>query len=70
MREAVLPSFYTSMTFKEKVKQVVEEVLLEKPSIFLIDLTVTDSFKINLPGIMSQLKIGRASCRERVSSPV
>lgn len=34
------------MTFKEKVKQVLEEVLLEKPSIFLIDLTVTDSFKI------------------------
>ncbi|REH00185.1 ribosome assembly cofactor RimP [Flavobacterium aquicola] len=34
------------MTFKEKVKQVVEEALLEKPSVFLIDLTVTDSFKI------------------------
>jgi len=34
------------MTFKEKVKQVVEEALLEKPSIFLIDLTVSDSFKI------------------------
>nr|WP_315249974.1 ribosome assembly cofactor RimP [uncultured Flavobacterium sp.] len=34
------------MTFKEKVKQVVEEALLEKPSIFLIDLTITDSFKI------------------------
>lgn len=34
------------MTFKEKVKQVVEDALLEKPSIFLIDLTITDSFKI------------------------
>jgi ribosome maturation factor RimP len=34
------------MTFKEKVKQVVEEALLEKPSIFLIDLTITDSFKV------------------------
>lgn len=34
------------MTFKEKVKQVVEEALLDKPSIFLIDLTITDSFKI------------------------
>ena len=34
------------MTFKEKVKQVVEEALLEKSSIFLIDLTITDSFKI------------------------
>nr|WP_315195373.1 ribosome assembly cofactor RimP [uncultured Flavobacterium sp.] len=34
------------MTFKEKVKQVVEEALQEKPSIFLVDLTITDSFKI------------------------
>ena len=34
------------MAFKEKVKQVVEEALLEKPSIFLIDLNITDSFKI------------------------
>jgi ribosome maturation factor RimP len=34
------------MTFKEKVKQVLEEALLEKPSIFLIDLTITDAFKI------------------------
>jgi ribosome maturation factor RimP len=34
------------MIFKEKVKQVVEDALLEKPSIFLIDLTITDSFKI------------------------
>ncbi|PZX94008.1 ribosome assembly cofactor RimP [Flavobacterium aquariorum] len=34
------------MTFKEKVKQVLEEALLEKPSVFLIDLTITDSFKI------------------------
>ena len=34
------------MTFKEKVKQLVEEALLEKPSVFLIDLTITDSFKI------------------------
>ncbi|KFC60869.1 ribosome assembly cofactor RimP [Flavobacterium gilvum] len=34
------------MTFKEKVKQVVEEALLEKPSIFLIDLTISDSFKV------------------------
>ncbi|PKB16208.1 ribosome assembly cofactor RimP [Flavobacterium sp. 5] len=34
------------MTFKEKVKQVVDEALQEKPSIFLIDLTITDSFKV------------------------
>jgi len=46
MRGLNVPSFYKDMTFKEKVKQVVEEALLEKPSIFLIDLTITDSFKI------------------------
>ncbi len=46
MRGLNVPSFYKNMTFKEKVKQVVEEALLEKPSIFLIDLTVSDSFKI------------------------
>lgn len=34
------------MTFKEKVKQAVEDALLEKPSLFLIDLAITDSFKI------------------------
>lgn len=46
MRGLNVPSFYKDMTFKEKVKQVVEEALLEKPSIFLIDLSITDSFKI------------------------
>ncbi|WP_281238032.1 MULTISPECIES: ribosome assembly cofactor RimP [Flavobacterium] len=34
------------MTFKEKVKQVVEEALQDKPAVFLIDLTITDSYKI------------------------
>jgi ribosome maturation factor RimP len=34
------------MTFKEKVNGLVEEGLVEKPSIFLIDLTITDAFKI------------------------
>ena len=40
------------MTFKDKVNGLVIEELLEKPSIFLIDLTITDSFKIivNLDG--------------------
>lgn len=41
-----MPLFIKIMTFKDKVKQVVEEALQEKPSIFLIDLTITDSFKI------------------------
>jgi len=40
------------MTFKDKVNSLVAEALLEKPSIFLIDLKITDSFKIivNLDG--------------------
>lgn len=46
MREALLPSFYTDMTFKEKVSGVVNEALMQKPSLFLIDLTITDAYKI------------------------
>jgi ribosome maturation factor RimP len=46
MREALLPSFYKKMTFKEKVHQLLMEGLQEKPSIFLIDLTITEAFKI------------------------
>jgi ribosome maturation factor RimP len=40
------------MTFKEKVNGLVVEALLEKPYVFLIDLTITDSFKVivNLDG--------------------
>jgi ribosome maturation factor RimP len=40
------------MTFKEKVNGLVVDGLLEKPSVFLIDLKITDSFKIivNLDG--------------------
>ena len=34
------------MTFKEKVSGLLEAGLKEKPSVFLIDLTVTDGFKI------------------------
>ena len=34
------------MTFKEKVNTLLTEALLDKPSIFLIDLTITDAFKI------------------------
>ncbi|MBZ4041768.1 ribosome assembly cofactor RimP [Flavobacterium hibisci] len=36
------------MTFKEKVNALINEALLEKPSIFLIDLAVSDSFKISV----------------------
>jgi ribosome maturation factor RimP len=34
------------MAFKEKVNQLLLEGLKDKPSVFLIDLTITDSFKI------------------------
>ncbi|RTY90047.1 ribosome assembly cofactor RimP [Flavobacterium sp. GT3R68] len=34
------------MTFKEKVNELLVEGLKEKPSVFLIDLTITDNFKI------------------------
>ncbi|HLA55472.1 MAG TPA: ribosome assembly cofactor RimP [Flavobacterium sp.] len=34
------------MTFKEKVNNLLAEGLKEKPSVFLIDLTITDAFKI------------------------
>ena len=34
------------MTFKDKVNDLLTEVLQDKPSVFLIDLTITDSFKI------------------------
>jgi ribosome maturation factor RimP len=48
MREALLPSFYTSMTFKEKVTNLLEEGLLEKPSLFLVDLSISESYKITV----------------------
>ena len=42
----MLPSFYKSMAFKEKINDLILLSLLEKPSVFLIDVTITDSFKI------------------------
>ncbi len=41
-----MPLFIKGMTFKEKVSHLLEGGLLEKPSLFLIDLTITESFKI------------------------
>ncbi|MBA9072942.1 ribosome maturation factor RimP [Flavobacterium gossypii] len=46
MRGLIVPSFYKNMTFKEKVSELLNAGLEEKPSIFLIDLTITDAFKI------------------------
>ena len=48
MRGLSVPSFYKIMTFKEKVNELITEALLEKPSIFLIDLAISDSFKISV----------------------
>lgn len=46
MREAGLPSFYKNMVFKEKVLALLNEGLKEKPSVFLIDLTIDNANKI------------------------
>jgi ribosome maturation factor RimP len=46
MREAMLPSFYTTMAFKDKISDLLEEALKQKPSLFLVDLTVTETFKV------------------------
>jgi ribosome maturation factor RimP len=46
MREALLPSFYKNMTFKEQVSKLLNDVLSEKQEIFLIDTTISDSYKI------------------------
>jgi ribosome maturation factor RimP len=46
MREAMLPSFYKIMTFKEKVLNLLNQGLEAKPAVFLIDLNITDSNKI------------------------
>jgi len=46
MREAMLPSFYSMMTFKEKVFQLLQTGLDEKPDLFLIDLSVNEANKI------------------------
>ncbi|QBZ96839.1 Ribosome maturation factor RimP [Flavobacterium sangjuense] len=42
----MLPSFYTTMAFKDKISDLLEEALKEKPSLFLVDLTVTETFKV------------------------
>jgi ribosome maturation factor RimP len=46
MRGLNVPSFYKNMTFKEKVNALITEALSERPEVFLIDLTITDAFKV------------------------
>jgi ribosome maturation factor RimP len=41
-----VPLFIKIMTFRDKVNDLLTQVLIDKPSVFLIDLTITDSFKI------------------------
>ena len=41
-----MPLFIKIMTFKDKVNGLLTQVLIDKPSVFLIDLTITDNFKI------------------------
>ncbi|MFM2214122.1 MAG: Ribosome maturation factor RimP [Bacteroidota bacterium] len=48
MREALLPSFYTTMTFKEKVTQLLEQELQVKTSLFLVDITISENYKITI----------------------
>ena len=42
----MLPSFYSMMTFKEKVNQLLQAGLEEKPDLFLIELSVSEANKI------------------------
>ncbi len=44
----MLPSFYKIMTFKEKVLELLNDALKEKPSVFLIDLSVNEANKITI----------------------
>jgi ribosome maturation factor RimP len=41
-----VPLFIKNMTFKEKVNLLLTEALVETPSLFLIDLVITDAFKV------------------------
>ena len=49
------------MTFKEKVNNLLTEELLKKPDVFLIDLTITDSFKI-IVGLDSDVGVALQDC--------
>lgn len=48
MREALLPSFYRIMEFRDKILELLEESLKEKPSLFLVDLTITETLKVTV----------------------
>ena len=39
---------YQTMAFKEKVMQLLEAGLADKPELFLIDVSISDSYKISV----------------------
>ena len=41
-----MPLFIKNMTFKEQVLELLNEALLDKPELFLIDISISDSYKI------------------------
>lgn len=46
MREALLPSFYTNMAFRDKVLEIIESILEQKTSLFLVDVTISETFNV------------------------
>lgn len=48
MRGAKLPSFYKNMTFRDKVLELLNAGLANKPELFLIDFTISESLKITI----------------------
>lgn len=48
MRGQESPLFIQNMTFKEKVADLLNKALEERPSLFLIDFTINDSNKISI----------------------
>lgn len=44
----MLPSFYTTMTFKDKVSNLIAEELENNSSLFLVDLSISESYKITV----------------------
>ena len=44
----MLPSFYKIMIFKDKVLELLNQALEEKPNVFLIDLSINEANKITI----------------------
>ena len=44
----MLPSFYKIMIFKDKVLELLNQALEEKPTVFLIDLSINEANKITI----------------------